>query len=418
MPRSNRASRVLAALGVAVLALTGCSPGTSVVDPPVPQVDAALPAALQDELGAAVETAMAATGSTGAIVEVRVPWAGVWKKAFGTTGGADAPVDVDMTFKAGPITRSMTCDVLYAMAHAGVVSVDDPLSRWLAGYPTAEGVTLGHLCDSTSGIAPYAGSVSDRWYVTPTRAWSPRELVAFGISSGLASEPGAKYRDSDSGYVLLGLALERAGHATAQELFEKYVFEPLGMTGSSLPSALSGSNSLTGLRSGTDDDGEVECAEPVDVTDVSLTTGFTAAGAVSTVDDLSDYIQALARGTRSFDDGERFDDPLPVSSKSPTWYTATGGAVQAASLVGQAGAVPGYLTAAFADRDTGMSVVLVLNNSRAPGSVARDLAWQLAAVVSKAPPAEGQTAPDAGGLPWEASTYADKVASAAICPLQ
>lgn len=417
MPRSNRASKVLAALGVAVLALTGCSPGTSVVDPPVPQVDASLSGDIQDQLASAVETAMAATGSTGAIVEVRVPWAGVWKKAFGTTSPSGAAVDADMSFKAGPITRTMTCDVLYAMAHAGVVSVDDPLSRWLTGYPSAEGVTLGHLCDSTSGIAPYASAVSDRWYVTPTRAWSPRELAAFGIASGLRSEPGVTYRDSDTGYVLLGLALERAGHATARELFEKYVFEPLAMTGSSLPSALSASNSLTGLRSGTDDDGEVECAAPADVTDVSLTTGFTAAGAVTTVDDLSNYIQALARGTRSFDDADRFDDPLPVSSKSPTWFTAAGGALQAASLVGQAGSVPGYLTAAFADRDTGMSVVVVLNNSRAPGTVARDLAWQLAAVVSKAPPASGETAPDAGGLPWEAATYGESIASAAICPL-
>ena len=422
MPRSHRARTVVAALSVAALALTGaltaCAPPATITHEPVPQVDAALPTDLQEQLQTAVEAAMAATGSTGAIVEVRAPWSGVWKKAFGTTSAGGPAVTTDLAFKAGPITRTMTCDVLYAMAHAGVVSVDDPLSRWLSGYPSAEGVTLGQLCDSTSGIGSYGGEVAERLYLTPQRAWSPRELVAYGISQGLAFDPGSKYKDSDTGYLLLGLALERAGHMSAGELFTQYVFDPIGMTDSALPlSSIGSSGVLTGHRSGDDEDGDIDCAAPADVTDVSLSTGFTAGGAVTTVDDLSDYIQAVAAGSRSFDSDERFSDALPVSAKSPTWYLAGGGALHAASLVGQAGAVPGYLTAAFGDSETGMSIVLVLNNSRATGTIARDLAWEIAALVSKAPPASGQSSPDAGGLPWEASTYADRIAKAAICPL-
>jgi len=106
-----------------------------------------------------------------------------------------------------------------------------------------------------------------------------------------------------------------------------------------------------------------------------------------------------------------------VSDDSPSWFTATGGAFQAGSLVGSSGAVPGYLTAAYADRETGLSVVLVLNNSRAGGTMPRSLAWQLAAIASKAPAAEGQSRPEAGGLPWEAATYGDKIVEDALCPV-
>jgi D-alanyl-D-alanine carboxypeptidase len=406
---------MLAALGTAVLALAACAPGTSVDHEPVPQVDGSLPGDMQERLQAAVETAMAGTGSTGAIVEVRAPWAGVWNAALGTVSPGGAAVSGDMAFKAGPVTRTMTCDVLYGMAHRGIVQLDDLLSDWLSGYPSAVDVTLGHLCDSTSGLGSYAPEVSSRWMANPERVWTPKELVAYGFAKGFSSEPGAAYRNSDTGYLLLGLALERASGKTTADLFAEYVFDPIGMSDSALPTRLKDTSGwLHGLYSKGK---KPNCAEPTDYTTLSPSAGSTASGAVSTVADLSDYIQSVAMGARSYDSEGRFSDPLPASSKAPTWYTATGGAVQAGSLVGQAGSVPGYLTAAFADRETGLSVVLVLNNSRAGGEVARDLAWQLAAIASKAPAAAGASVPEAGGLPWEAETYGDRVAKAAICPL-
>lgn len=406
---------MLAVLSTAILTLTACAPAASVDHEPVAQVDGALPGDMQEQLQAAVETAMAGTGSSGAIVEVRAPWAGVWNAALGTVTPTGPAVSADMVFKAGPVTRTMTCDVLYGMAHRGIVQLDDPLSDWLSGYPSAVDVTLGHLCDSTSGLGSYAPKVSSRWMANPARTWTPKELIAYGFAKGFFSEPGAAYRSSDTGYLLLGLALQRASGTSIAELFSEYVFEPVGMGDSALPTR---SRDTSGWLHGLYSAGKKpNCEEPTDYTALSPTAGFTAAGAVSTVADLSDYIQSVAMGTRSYDAKGRFDDALPASSKAPTWYTATGGAFQAGTLIGQAGSVPGYLTAAFADRETGLSVVLVLNNSRAGGEVARDLAWQLAAIASKAPAAGGGSAPAAGALPWKAETYGDRVAKAAICPL-
>ena len=57
-----------------------------------------------------------------------------------------------------------------------------------------------------------------------------------------------------------------------------------------------------------------------------------------------------------------------------------------------------------------------LNNSRASADLVRSLAWQLAAVASKAPAAAGATAPEAG-LPWTAEDMAAQVDAGAVCPL-
>ena len=78
--------------------------------------------------------------------------------------------------------------------------------------------------------------------------------------------------------------------------------------------------------------------------------------------------------------------------------------------------MPGYLSAVFSDPVTGLTVALVLNNSAAGAGVAASLAWQLAAIASKAVAAAGESVPEAG-LPWSAQQNHDAIAAAAICPL-
>ena len=63
---------------------------------------------------------------------------------------------------------------------------------------------------------------------------------------------------------------------------------------------------------------------------------------------------------------------------------------------------------------SGLTVAVVLNDSAANSGVGAQLAWELAAIASKAPAASGQTAPEAG-LPWTAEQYHEKIAANAIC---
>lgn len=378
------------------------------------QVQADLPGDTQAQLQSAVDRAIAASGSTGAVVGVWAPWAGTWLTGSGTVRPAGPAVSPSASFKIGALTRAMTCDVLYGLVHDGTVALDDSVTDYVPGLPGREAITLGDLCDSTSGLASYGAALGARLLANPERAWNPRELISYGIAVGGATQPGAAFADSDTGYALLGLALERASGRSAAALFEEYVFAPTGMVASSLPT--DAAPQLAGLFSPDTAEGAVACAEPVDMTDLSPSAGFTASGVESDLTDLGRYMQTLATGARAYDTDARFDDPLPAVADAPSWFTAAGGLYQAGTLIGQYGSIPGYLTAAFADRHTGMTVVVVLNNSRAADTLVRSLAWQLAAIASKAPAAAGQTAPDAG-LPWTAEDMGAQVTAAAICPI-
>ncbi|MCT9003003.1 serine hydrolase domain-containing protein [Microbacterium memoriense] len=415
MRRSHYTRRLVAFVGAAVLlfGVSACAADSEIEVELPTQVDAALPDDTQAQLQAAMDRAIAATGSSGAIVGVWAPWAGSWVTGIGTSTPDGEPVTTDMTFKAGATTRAMTCDVLYALAAEGTVNLDDAVTDWVRGVPMDSEISLGELCDSTAGLGSYTDRLTGRMLANPARNWNPRELLAYGTAQGIGGDSGATFRDSSTGYLLLGLALENASGMSAAALYEDYIAQPLGLTQTQLAST--STSTLHGLLSG-DVDGAVACAAPTDVTGLSPSAGFTASGVETDVTELGRYVQALAIGARAYDDDARFESPLPVVADGPAWFTASGGAYQAGDLIGQYGSVPGYLTAAFADKNTGMSVVVVLNNSRAGADVARVLAWELAAVVSKVPAAAGQSAPEAG-LPWTAEDMSAQLAAAAVCPI-
>lgn len=412
-PRTRRAvAAVVAALSL-VVGLAACAPEQTVgLDLPE-QVDAALPDATIEQLEGAVTHAMAASGASGAIVGVWAPWSGSWVTGLGAQSPAEgaAAVTADMQFRAGRITRPMICDVLYAAVAQGKVELDDPVSEWVASVPILTDVTLEQLCDSTSGISSYTPVLLRTFLANPERRWAPRELASYGLGQEREGQPGFAYRDSDAGYILLGLAMERALGAPARQLIEEYVTEPLGLDRTSLGD-LDGDEVLEGLFSPLVGDGKRDCLEPRDVTDVSPTTSFTDGGVVSDIHDLGRYAQALATGALQPDVDDRFADPKAAGTAS--WHTVDGGARQAGSLIGQFGVVPGYTTAAFSDPETGLTVAVVLNNSAGGQAFGAYLAWELAAIASKAPAAGGAAVPEAG-LPWTAEQFHTAIAQAAIC---
>lgn len=419
--RSSR--RVRAAVGGALalaLALTGCtSPEPEFSYTPPEQVDAKLPDDVTGQLQAAVEQAMVASGATGAVVGVWVPWSGEWVTGLGTQGKDGAKVTTDMSFRVADVTRLMTCDVLYGMADEGKVKLDAPVTKYVSGVADLTDITLLDLCNGTSGVGSSEAAVKQYWLNTPGREWAPLQLASFGLGGGRGPAHTA-YRDSDAGYLVLGLALERISGLSASQLIAEYVTTPLDLGSTSLPSrapaAPSPSPALEGTFLPTVEGGGYDCAAPVDITESSSSIGFTDSGVVSTITDLGRYAQAEARQALRGKNAKpaRFGAPLPVTAKAPNWYQATGGGYLVGSLVGQHGWVPGYATAAYSDPATGFTVAVTLNGSSAGGSIAAYLSWQLAAIASKAPAAKGQTAPEFG-LPFTAEQYATSIADAAIC---
>ena len=69
----------------------------------------------------------------------------------------------------------------------------------------------------------------------PTREWSAIELISGGLAAA-RTEPGTAWQDSATAIGVLGLALTAASGQSWAELYDEYIFTPLGLSETSVPS--------------------------------------------------------------------------------------------------------------------------------------------------------------------------------------
>lgn len=402
-----------------VLALSACAGSTAAPVALPEQPTDALPAASTEALDATLAEAMALGSAPGAIAGVWAPWSGSWVTAAGTTApGGSEKMSTEMRFRIGDNTKPMTCDVLYGLVQEGTVGLDDEASEYLPSVVGIDGITLGQLCHGTAGLGDFSATLGHLFPVNPTRQWSPLELLSDGIASARTGEPGASYASSDTNYVLLGLALEEATGSDWRSLYKRYVFDRLGMDDSLFPEPTTLTISqpfAPGWQVLQRADGTWACDAPTDVTALSNSQAFTAGGVVSTIDDLERYAQSFATGAL-LPDKLRTDawQTIPLSADAPSWQGFGPGGLQMGPLRGQAGSIPGHISAMLSDPTTGLTVVVMLNSSSAGARFAQLVAMKLAAIAAKSQPVDGKDLP-AVGLPWSEEQMTEQLAAAAVC---
>lgn len=411
--RRGRRALAAAALAVSMLLLAGCSNLASARVTAIggQPSDRRMPGETAKELQSALDSAVKLSGASGGVAGVWAPWAGTWTSASGTVSrekGA-AAMDVDSHFRIGSVTKPATCTVLLALVAAKKVKLDDPVSKYLPRIVGLNGLTLGALCENTSGFADYWGSLTPQMVTNPTRSWDTLELINTALGQPRVSAPGEKWSYSNAGFVLLGLALQTATKQSWATLYDKYVTGPLGISdtttlpsGTSLPAP--GPRGYSADRDPVT--GAVNCAVTDDDTRLSPTALQQAGGLVSTLSDTASLVHAVAAGSllpRA--QAKEQTQTIAMSSSMPSWAQYGLGVEKMGPLIGHASAVPGFVTAAYSDPASGLTVVAMVNNSTPGANFGRLLALQLASIASKAPAAEGKKQPVIG-LPWTAQQLA------------
>ncbi|WP_165360637.1 serine hydrolase [Candidatus Chloroploca sp. Khr17] len=168
---------------------------------------------------------------------------------FKSTGVADVttcePLPTDSPYQIGSNTKMMTSAMIFQLQEEGVLATSDLLSKWLpelaAALPNGDQITIDMLLTHTSGLHDYfdlptedgatiENGTKDKAMLT--RTFTPEELVQVVADSGLSDfEPGAegRWKYSNTGYILLGLIIEKATGRSYEENLQARVFEPLGL---------------------------------------------------------------------------------------------------------------------------------------------------------------------------------------------
>ncbi len=216
------------------------------------------------------------------------------------TAGESAPATTEAKFHIGSQTKMVTAAVVLQMASEGQFALDDKLSdvmdvAALSGIANIEDVTLRHLLTHRSGIPDYVTDFTndagfpvlwERLAETPPRQVGAAEAIEHLIGQNAPAEfaPGENSEYSNTGFLLLQLAVEHVTGRPLADAFQTRIFDPLGMDGSSFPGITRPDgiiSSYTTLNDGL-----------FDVTHLPIDDAGDG-GIVSTTEDMTKFMQAL-----------------------------------------------------------------------------------------------------------------------------
>ena len=228
----------------------------------------------------------------------------VFRKAYGhrVLQPDKVAMTADTVFDMASITKPVaTATSAFVLVEQGKLRVSEKVATYwpeFAAHGKAD-VTVEHLLTHTSGLtadnalADYKGG----------KAASMKRVAELELEA----EPGARFKYSDVGFIVLGELVERISGNPLDEFARTHVFEPLGMADSGFRPAdtLKPRTAPTGQCDGKWLVGEVHDPR-------SATMGGVAghAGLFGTADDLARYTRMLLRGGEL--DGKRVLSPLGV----------------------------------------------------------------------------------------------------------
>jgi D-alanyl-D-alanine carboxypeptidase len=419
MPRRalHRAVTAVAAL-LAVPLVAGTAPATAAAPAPA----ATRPGVPTDrDLRAALDDVVAA-GASG--VSLRVDDG---RRTARLAAGAArleprVPMRPDARLRVGSITKTFVATAVLQLAGERRLGLDDSVERWLPGLvPDGDGMTLRQLLNHTSGIFDYT---NDEAFITallsdPLREYTPRQLVGIATSYPPTFPPGTDWSYSNTGYILLGLVVERVTHRPVSEVLRQRIIRPLHLRDTLLPTRypdVPGYHahgyvppSLSGQLPppvGVPD-------EYVDVTRISPTAAGAAGALISNPDDLRTFYRALLSGRllrpAQLAELKTMVELDPSFGYGLGLYSTT---TPCGRVWGHDGGIPGYVTVAWNDETgrRGFTLGLPTEPDEAIGT-----AFQTALAVASCrmlgkpvPPAAATAAARTAGDPPTMRTVDDK----------
>lgn len=212
----------------------------------------------------------------------------IFEKGYGMANyELNVPNTVSTRFRLGSVTKPFTAMAVMLLVEQGKLKLDDPLCKYIERCPTAwQPITIHHLLSHTSGIRNFT-SMPEYMAMMQT-AQSYLDGVNLVKSLPLEFQPGERFSYSNTGYVLLGMVIERASGTTYQEYLQKAIFDPLGMKAT----GYDGTQIIEHRASGYSSEG----GRLTNARYINMKLPFSAGALYSTVGDLMLWDQALTQG--------------------------------------------------------------------------------------------------------------------------
>jgi D-alanyl-D-alanine carboxypeptidase len=183
----------------------------------------------QTAAGRAIDDLAASQAFTGAVL-VAIDGKPVLRRAVGEANREwHVANTVDTRFRIGSTTKTFTAVAILRLVDEGKVALDAPVAKYVPNLPQAwAGVTIKMLLSHTAGVPDYvfAPTFKDR---EARLVQMPESLLALVREKPLDFPPGTGWRYSNTGFVLLGMVIEKVSGRSYADYLRDEFFTPLGM---------------------------------------------------------------------------------------------------------------------------------------------------------------------------------------------
>jgi D-alanyl-D-alanine carboxypeptidase len=282
----------------------------------------------------------------------------------------------DNHFKAGSVTKTMTSVLMLLLIEQGHAKLDMTIDYWreaipiLKKVPRANEITILQMLNMTSGLADYESTkiFEDILGEDPEIRWNKLDLVRWAATKGKPEfSPGTKWKYCNTGYVIIGLIIEKITGMSLDKAMRIHLFDPLGMSDSTYLDLGIGLKKPHARGYGImRDDVGFE-----DMTDWSSRWAYAAGAVVTTARDLIIWAKALGNGTIL----KQYRNPIsmlnesavpdsPAFQKDVFFYGL--GIVYDHNWVWHNGSIPGFETVCAHFRPLDLSLVISINQTTLP----------------------------------------------------
>jgi D-alanyl-D-alanine carboxypeptidase len=278
-------------------------------------------------------------------------------------------VEPDMVFRIGSVTKQFTAAAILQLLDQGKLALDDDVTKYVEGYDThGRRLTIEHLLTHTSGVPSYTDM--EEWFPHIREELAPRQILDKFANRPLEFDPGTRFRYSNSGFLLLGLVIEKVSGRSYADYVRQMVL-PLGMRQTMYDDPLR----VIPRRARGYERKEDEWRN---ARYIGMSQPFSAGALVSTVDDLALWNTAIERGRLLSDSSRaRWFTPFTLASGTSTGY-AMGWAItthEGLAVAEHGGGIPGFVCHVVRLPSERLYVAVLSNNTASnPTTVARRLA--------------------------------------------
>lgn len=282
----------------------------------------------------------------------------------------NVPATSKSVYRIGSVTKQFTAAAVMQLVEQQQVKLDDSIATYLPDLPKAwHRVTVRQLLNHTSGIPSYT-DIGARWIRRWGEEMPPDTLIALTANDTMWFAPGTSWRYDNTGYVVLGMLIEKvSGRSWGADMKERF-FKPLGLTNTH--------NCLaTPVVPGRARGYETDSGHWINTPYLAMSQPYSAGSLCSSVEDLARWNRALHTGkVVSSASYALMTTPEGAAAKAALRYGfgLAADSVMGVPIVTHGGGIPGFITANAWVPSAELSVTVLTNSGSArPDSLLHQL---------------------------------------------